>query len=426
MLRGRVRPRGGRGSSIRPFSVGDTLLPFNSPSRPGRRRDLDGTTKLRRPDSRHPADARIRSASRPFRSRCFGQDRRDFRASRRLRESGRALRQHSAQGHDERRNRRLCWRVPHRWSPKASLWIELEGYRPCFIEPRHLVAFLGPDTIMAYPGGGDLSVSDALTEIYTRDRNPEPRSAQVAWAQTGSIAGLVLDERGVPVAYANVLLKNTQRGGRADAQGSYRIPNVPVGTYTVATRILGYAADERTNVLVRNGERTTVDFKIKEVPVGIIAGPTFAPPPPNHWVPPCPSHRVDTNSWKRVDTPQFSFLMPPGFHEVKARGIEPEKRNFTVGDSACSFTVYWGTYSDPLSKSPSYFRYATCSEWIGGKKANLMTALKFSEPSSGYIAAAAWRDVTPDLNLTIQGVARDRQGLEALLAVLRSVRFEEE
>ena len=40
------------------------------------------------------------------------------------------------------------------------------------------------------------------------------------------------------------------------------------------------------------------------------------------------------------------------------------------------------------------------------------------------IAAAAWRDVTPDLNLTLQGYARSQLGMQQLLAILRTVRFD--
>src|SRR3954471_21414904 len=59
--------------------------------------------------------------------------------------------------------------------------------------------------------------------------------ATPAHAQVGSITGKVTDDAGVGVPYANVILKGTQLGGRANADGKYTIIKIPVGTYTLAT-----------------------------------------------------------------------------------------------------------------------------------------------------------------------------------------------
>ncbi len=94
---------------------------------------------------------------------------------------------------------------------------------------------------------------------------PAVTSAQ---AQTGAVTGMIKDDSGVGVPYANVILKGTQLGGRANADGKFTIVKVPVGTYTMATKMMGYASVEKP-VVVNANQTTTVDFKISEQAVKI-------------------------------------------------------------------------------------------------------------------------------------------------------------
>jgi len=89
---------------------------------------------------------------------------------------------------------------------------------------------------------------------------PMTASAQ---AQTGSIMGKITDESGVGVPYANVILKGTQLGGRANAEGKFTILKVPVGTYTMATKMMGYGSAEKP-IQVNANQTTMVDFQISE------------------------------------------------------------------------------------------------------------------------------------------------------------------
>lgn len=93
-------------------------------------------------------------------------------------------------------------------------------------------------------------------------------SATPAQAQVGSITGKVTDDAGVGVPYANVILKGTQLGGRANADGKFTIVKVPVGSYTLATKMMGYASVEKA-VQVNANQTATVDFKISEQAVKI-------------------------------------------------------------------------------------------------------------------------------------------------------------
>ncbi len=90
-----------------------------------------------------------------------------------------------------------------------------------------------------------------------------------ASAQTGTITGTVTDATGAGVPYASVLLGGTKLGGRANAEGAYTIVKVPVGTYTLRTRAVGYAPAERTGVTVDAGRASRIDFRLVEQAVRI-------------------------------------------------------------------------------------------------------------------------------------------------------------
>jgi len=86
----------------------------------------------------------------------------------------------------------------------------------------------------------------------------------LAYAQkvTGNIEGRVLDDKGEPVAFANVVVSGPalqgSRGVMTTSEGYFAIPNLPPGTYTVKISHVTYQMLTMNNVVVRLGKTITL------------------------------------------------------------------------------------------------------------------------------------------------------------------------
>lgn len=87
--------------------------------------------------------------------------------------------------------------------------------------------------------------------------------ATITFAQgTGRISGKVTDsESGDFLPGANLMLQGTTIGAGADREGSYRILNIPAGTYTLVVRYMGYK-EHSEEVTVVADRSTLVDVKL--------------------------------------------------------------------------------------------------------------------------------------------------------------------
>ncbi|RMF58538.1 MAG: PEGA domain-containing protein, partial [Calditrichaeota bacterium] len=86
---------------------------------------------------------------------------------------------------------------------------------------------------------------------------PQPAPAPAG----GTIKGKVTDETGVGLPLAQVLIEGTNLGDAADDDGNYEITNVPPGTYTLSTRVIGYKTMS-AQVTVNADEVVTQDFSL--------------------------------------------------------------------------------------------------------------------------------------------------------------------
>ncbi|MFQ5904986.1 MAG: carboxypeptidase-like regulatory domain-containing protein [bacterium] len=82
---------------------------------------------------------------------------------------------------------------------------------------------------------------------------------------TGKIAGRVTDSKtGEPLPGANVIIEGTAMGASADRDGYYFIVNVPVGTYSVTARVIGYKTLTFENIRAIQDLTTTVNFALEQ------------------------------------------------------------------------------------------------------------------------------------------------------------------
>ena len=88
--------------------------------------------------------------------------------------------------------------------------------------------------------------------------------------ETGRIEGHVRDAgSGTPVASVQVLVVGTSRSAITNDSGYYLIADVPVGTYTVRARFIGYAAAQVQGVRVNPTQTVTVDLTMQASPVAL-------------------------------------------------------------------------------------------------------------------------------------------------------------
>lgn len=78
----------------------------------------------------------------------------------------------------------------------------------------------------------------------------------------GSISGVVTNTKGEPVANAIVTLSWDQRTAKTAADGSYTLPYVPVGTYSMTCENEFYLTATKDNVNVTVGNATTANFTL--------------------------------------------------------------------------------------------------------------------------------------------------------------------
>ena len=93
--------------------------------------------------------------------------------------------------------------------------------------------------------------------------------AGVLSAQTfrGTILGTVTDPSGALVSGAKVSVKNVatglERSTQTSADGSYSIPELPIGTYTVTITQAGFQTSSTTGVVVDVATERRVDAAMK-------------------------------------------------------------------------------------------------------------------------------------------------------------------
>lgn len=93
-------------------------------------------------------------------------------------------------------------------------------------------------------------------------------SASVIFAQTnepkGNLEGKVLDaETKSPLIGVNIYIKSTQTGTTTDADGKYKISNIPAGLTTIVFSYIGYESVTKTDISIKPGKSVYLDVDMK-------------------------------------------------------------------------------------------------------------------------------------------------------------------
>ncbi|MXZ18580.1 MAG: SusC/RagA family TonB-linked outer membrane protein [Rhodothermaceae bacterium] len=84
------------------------------------------------------------------------------------------------------------------------------------------------------------------------------------FAQTGQIAGTVVDQDGEPLTGVNVVIDGTTVGATTNLEGYYEIPGLEPGMYTVVASFVGFATQESQSIVVESGETTELNIVLLE------------------------------------------------------------------------------------------------------------------------------------------------------------------
>lgn len=134
-----------------------------------------------------------------------------------------------------------------------------------------------------------------------------------AQSESGSAAieGTVLDANGAVIPGANVIVRSAETGlerqSTTKGDGRFSVPVLPVGHYSVKVTANGFGPAERTEINLRVGETTTVDFNLK--PAGVNEQIVVTPYP----------ETID-----KEESATGATIMPRAVQDLPARG-----RNFS-------------------------------------------------------------------------------------------------
>lgn len=85
---------------------------------------------------------------------------------------------------------------------------------------------------------------------------------------TGSIRGNIIDDEGMPMVGATIIIDKTTTGTTTDANGNYQLLGVPVGKQKIRFSFIGYIEEVR-EVEIKKGGVVVLDIHMNEVAVEI-------------------------------------------------------------------------------------------------------------------------------------------------------------
>ncbi|RPI05083.1 MAG: TonB-dependent receptor [Ignavibacteriae bacterium] len=159
----------------------------------------------------------------------------------------------------------------------------------------------------------------------------------IVFAQAGKIRGTVVDTKSKePLIGANIVVEGTNLGASTDADGSFLILNVPVGTYSIKTSYIGYRSSTTSNIRVNSQLTTEIHVDLSSEDVQVQAVEIVAERPL--------INKSATNAVRIIDADFFdnlpargldaAIVLQPGVVERDGnfyiRGGRPDETSFTL------------------------------------------------------------------------------------------------
>ena len=244
-----------------------------------------------------------------------------------------------------------------------------------------------------------------------------------AAAPTGTLHGLVVDESGSPVPYANVVLLGTRTGAQAGENGRFEIRSAPVGMWRLRALMLGVEGVV-DSVVVREGADDSLRVVAKRrYPKGYSWSGRKLGRPTSHCdsteasSSPLAGHsRVSTKGWQWVGRSSFDFQLPNSYHLPERTGIGIDSE---VGQWVHGTAEVWYDLGDYTGIQSSGERYVSATECLDGVPVEL----------SMYVAHDPRRYAVQlsvsEIGLGIFGFTKDEKERDALLSGFRTLRFHE-
>ena len=170
-----------------------------------------------------------------------------------------------------------------------------------------------------------------------------PRRLAAQDAAPGAVQGRVVDaETGQPLLGAHVFLNNSTRGATTNAEGRYRLDNLPPGSSEIVASMLGFKAQTQ-RLRPRSTDAATLDFRLR--PTVIKLGEiVVAATRPEHWAAYLERFRTlflgATNNAERcmmINPEVIDFTYNEDTDRLRARTHEP----LIIENRALGYRVYY-------------------------------------------------------------------------------------
>jgi len=180
------------------------------------------------------------------------------------------------------------------------------------------------------------------------------------WAQTsGKISGTVSSSDGQTLVGANVIVDGTTMGAATDADGQYNILNVSAGTYSVTVNYIGYKNTTVSNVQVKSGLTTPMDFALES---SVIEGDAVTIVGAKRLIEPSATNSVRTMGAEEIQNSASRSVT--GMLEMQAgvtvtngdlhiRGSREEEVAYTIDGADIKDVVYSGRMASAIPEALS-------------------------------------------------------------------------